>query len=346
MKNIYSSLPGAILPVAISVRSVLALMVIALVFLAVSAASVQAQISISALNTTYSQNFDGMGTSDLTLTDDITGSLPGFHAYREFGNTNPNNVTADDGSGSASGFKNYGPSLQLDRALGMLPSDDSGFMRIGLRLVNDTGSPIHSMQVTFTAEQWHNGGSQLAQMLEFAYRKDTSVNDMTTGFYTVIPALSFSAPDTSPIAGPVDGNAVGNRATVTATFAITVQPGEEIMLRWEMVNEPGDDHGLAIDDLSFRASGGSTAAPASISGRVVEASGQPIPRIRVMLSGGSLTEPVYAVTNAFGFYRFEDIETGEAYVVRAHSRRHQFSTPSIFVNLGDNVTGLNFVALP
>ena len=346
MKNIYSSLPGAILPVAISVRSVLALMVIALVFLAVSAASVQAQISITSLNTTYSQNFDGMGTSDLALSDDITGSLLGFHAYREIANSNPNLVGADDGSGMAGGFKNYGPSLQLDRALGMLPDDSTGFTRLGLRLVNSTGTPIQSIQVTFTAEQWHNGGSQLAQTLEFAYRKDTSVNDMTTGVYTIVPALSFNAPVITPGAGPVDGNASGNRATLTATFAVTVQPGEEIMLRWEMVNEPGDDHGLAIDNLSVTAFGGSTAAPASVAGRVREASGQGIPRIRVMLIGGSLEEPIYAVTNAFGFYRFDNVETGEAYVVRAQSRRHVFANPSIFVNLGDNISGLDFVAVP
>jgi hypothetical protein len=287
-----------------------------------------------------------MGTGNLTLADDITGSIPGFHAFREFGNTNPNSIAADNGSDPAEGFKNYGPSLQLDRSLGVLPGPATGFIRFGARLVNVSGSPISSFQVTFTGEQWRNSGSQMPQTLVFAYRKDTSVNDLTTGTYTTVPSLAFVSPNIGPGASDVDGNLPANRVTLTATFAVLVLPGEEIMLRWEMLDESGDDHGLSIDDLLFTPQGGTTAALASITGRVVDASGRGIARTRVTLMGGTLTQPISALTNPFGYYRFDNVETGEAYFLRVESKRYRFANPVLFVNLGDNVTGVDFVGSP
>ncbi len=331
---------------AVSVRSVLSLIFVFLTIFALSASPARAQISITNLNQTYSQNFNGMGTSDVALTDDITGSLPGFYAFRENGNTNPNIVEADDGSGTSGGFKNYGQSLQLDRALGVLPDASTGFLRFGLRMVNDTGVPISSIQVTFTGEQWRNGGSGSFQTLVFAYRVDTNVNDLTTGVYTAVPGLAFVSPNTLPVAGSLNGNQAGNRATLTATFPVSIPAGDELMLRWELLNEFANNHGLAIDDLSVTAQGASTAAPATISGRVVDSSGRGIARTRVVLQGGSLSAPVFALTNPFGYYRFADIESGESYLLRVQSKRHRFQNPVIFVNLGDNVTGMDFVASP
>jgi len=345
MKTIYDFRLFSFPSVAIQPKTALAIMIFTLVFVAVSAAPINAQISIAALNTTYSQNFNGMGTTDLTITDDVTGSLPGFHAFREIGNTNPNLVEADDGSGLTGNFKNYGQSNQIDRALGMLPDASTGFLRFGSRFVNDTGVPINSITVTYTGEQWHVGSLQ-AQTMVFAYRTAASVNDLTTGVYTAVPNLSFTSPVLSSVPGQADGNQAGNRATFTATFAVTVAPGDEIMLRWAMENEAGNDHGLAVDDLSVRAQGASTAAPATISGRVVDANGRAISRTRVILQGGNLTELRTALTNAFGYYQFDNVETGESYALRVETKRYRFENPTIFVNLGEDATGVDFIANP
>jgi hypothetical protein len=334
---------------AIPVRSIAVLSCLSLVLFAFAATRVEAQISITTLNTSHTQNFDGMGTGNLTLTDDITGSLPGFHALRQVGNTNPNNVTADDGSDSGEGFKNYGPPLQLDRALGALPGSATGSTRFGIRFVNNSGSPVASVQITFTGEQWRNGGSQTPQSLVFAYRVDDSVNDLATGVYTAVPALEFVSPDTAAGATDLNGNLPANRQTLTATFAVSVLPGDEIMLRWEMLDEPGADHGLSVDDLSVTAQsggGGPTAAPATIAGRVIDASGRGIARTRVVLIGGDLTEPLVALTNPFGYYRFDDVESGEAYILRIESKRYRFVNPVRLVNLDDNLTDVDFVASP
>ncbi len=320
--------------------------IVGLAFFAVLTSTARAQIHITTLNTSHTQNFDGMGTGDLTITDEITGSLFGFFALREFGNANPNFIQSDDGSDTTANFKNYGASLQFDRALGMLPGPATGGMRLGIRFANSSGSPINSFSVTFTGEQWRNGGNQTPHTLVFAYRKDANVNDLTTGAYTAVPALAFVSPQTGPVASDLDGNAAPNRVTLSATFAVIVMPGEEIMLRWEDLDAFGNDHGLAIDDLSITPHGSSTAADVSISGRVVDSSGRGISRTRVSVIGGAIETPIYAMTNPFGYYRFHGLESGHGYVLRVEAKRHSFENPVLFVNVLDNMTGIDFVASP
>lgn len=331
----------ALVPVG---RTVLvALMTFILSTIAVSES--HAQVSIAALNSTYTNTFDGVGSDDFLLTDDITGPLIGFYALRDVGNTNPNYVTADNGSSTAEGFKNYGPLFQSDRSLGSLPGSGTGRMRFGVRFVNNTGTTVGSIRVSFTGEQWFNSGGQAPQTLLFAYRRATNVNDLFTGTYTPVPALNFVSPNVGPVQGAVDGNSPANRQARTATFAVAVAPGEEIMLRWDMEDSGGPNHGLAIDDLTVTAQGGSTAAPASIEGRVVDASGRGIANARVVLSSeGSVV--ARSTTGTFGYYRFDNVASGRGYVLQAESKRHRFDNPVLFVSLIDNLTGLDFVASP
>ena len=172
--------------------------------------------------------------------------------FREMGNTNPNLVEADDGSGLTGNFKNYGPSNQINHTLGMLPDASTGFLRFGARFINDTGLPISSITVTYTGEQWHVGSLQ-PQSMVFAYRTASSVNDLTTGVYTAVPQSRIHFAGAFCFSGAGRRQSGGNRATFTVTFAVNVQAGQEIMLRWEMTDEAGDDHGLAVDDLSVTA---------------------------------------------------------------------------------------------
>lgn len=88
---------------------------------------------------------------------------------------------------------------------------------------------------------------------------------------------------------------------------------------------------------------GPTAAPASISGRVT-AGKRGVSRAMVILSGGDLEEPIYAVTNSFGHYRFEDLSVGETYVVQVMSKRYRFANPSMVISLQDNIANADFAA--
>ncbi len=86
-----------------------------------------------------------------------------------------------------------------------------------------------------------------------------------------------------------------------------------------------------------------TAADATLAGRVTTAGGRGISRARIMLTDEA-GETFYALTNPFGYYRFDGIEAGQAVVVSVASKRYQFSNPVQIISLGDSAFDINFVA--
>jgi len=90
----------------------------------------------------------------------------------------------------------------------------------------------------------------------------------------------------------------------------------------------------------------STAANASVSGRVLTANGQGIRNAKVVINGNSLTEPIIATTGSFGYFNFDGLRTGETYVVTVFSKRYTFSSPSRVITLIDNVVDADFIADP
>ena len=89
-----------------------------------------------------------------------------------------------------------------------------------------------------------------------------------------------------------------------------------------------------------------SAAGISVSGRVVTFDGRGIGRTLVTLSGGVLGQPVSTITNPFGFYRLPDVPAGYTYVVSVADKHYSFAEPDRAVNAADNVSDLNFTALP
>jgi hypothetical protein len=90
----------------------------------------------------------------------------------------------------------------------------------------------------------------------------------------------------------------------------------------------------------------STAAPATISGRVMTADGRGIRNAKVVVTGNSLQEPLIATTGSFGYYSFAGLTAGETYVVTVNSKRYTFTAPSRVVTLVDNIADMNFTAEP
>jgi hypothetical protein len=88
---------------------------------------------------------------------------------------------------------------------------------------------------------------------------------------------------------------------------------------------------------------GTTAASAFIGGRVTTTGGRGISKAKVIISGGNLEQPRYAVTNAFGYYRFEELSAGETFVLQVVSKGYKFANQNLVVNLQDNLSDINFV---
>lgn len=92
-----------------------------------------------------------------------------------------------------------------------------------------------------------------------------------------------------------------------------------------------------------QASGLPSAADVSVSGRVLNPKGRGLRFVNVMIAGNGLPEPLYATTNMFGRYRFEDIPAGESYVLQVFSKRYEFKQSSMVIGVNDNVTNADFI---
>jgi hypothetical protein len=86
-----------------------------------------------------------------------------------------------------------------------------------------------------------------------------------------------------------------------------------------------------------------TAATASISSRVSASNGAGIRNARITLTGSSGNSRTI-LTGVFGFYKFEDLQVGEIYVLQAASKRFTFQNPSRIITLSEDFTDANFVA--
>jgi hypothetical protein len=87
-----------------------------------------------------------------------------------------------------------------------------------------------------------------------------------------------------------------------------------------------------------------TAANAGINGRVSTAGGQPIRNVMLIIEGGTLSERKFARTNAFGYYRFQDLQVGQIYIISVASKRFTFANPTRVIALYENLTGEDFVS--
>ena len=222
--------------------------------------------SITSLGTPLTENFNTLATTGtgLTWTDNVT--IPGWYTSRPTYNT-------DTGGSGTGALYSYGSTASTDRALGTVGSGTTGNILAGVRLVNNTGVTITSLDISFVGEQWRNGGSattgvlSVAQTVDFQYQvanpgvvTDANV-PATTGWVDYNP-LDFTSPRFGTNAGAaLDGNLAANRVPLASTLTVTVTPGQEIWLRWLDINHADNDHGMAIDDFSVTANGAGTPTP-------------------------------------------------------------------------------------
>ena len=87
-----------------------------------------------------------------------------------------------------------------------------------------------------------------------------------------------------------------------------------------------------------------TAANAGITGRVTTANGRAIRNVMLRINGGNLSETKFARTNPFGYYRFQDLQVGQTYVINVASKRYTFANPMRLITLNENLDSEDFVS--
>lgn len=209
--------------------------------------SLAAPLAAISLATSYTQNFNSLSSvsgTGYTWTDDST--IAGWYSTRTTYNAN-------NGSSNSGAQYSYGVNDNSDRALGSVASGSTGAIRYGARFTNDTGSTVISISVAYTGEQWRNGGNTTQHTLSFDYQIGASVTSLTSGTWTPVTALNFTGPIATATAAALNGNDAANRVSISHTFAVSIAPGQEIMLRWSDPDDSGADHGLSVDDLTVTA---------------------------------------------------------------------------------------------
>ncbi|MEH2173468.1 Calx-beta domain-containing protein [Nostoc sp.] len=195
---------------------------------------------------TYSQNFNSLASSGTSTSWVNDSTISGWYATRT-------SYNVGSGTNNTGGLYSFG--ITGDRALGSIASASTGAIYYGLRLQNNTGSPITQLQISYTGEQWRNGGNTLQQQLKFSYQTAATLTSLTTGTWTPVTSLDFTGPIATATPGALIGNQTNNKVVitpVTITLATPIANGEEIILRWEDIDDGGNDHGLAIDDVSVK----------------------------------------------------------------------------------------------
>lgn len=217
----------------------------------------------------YSQDFNTLATSGTAnpWTDNVT--LPGWYMRRV---NDPNVELADQydagtGSSNAGAVYSFGSAGSAERALGSLGSTSVEHAAYGLRLRNNATQNILTFTLTYTGEQWRDGGATTVNFLWFSYRvggtnigQDTQnatgeVNYGADPSFIRVSSLDFASIKNTTTATALDGNLAANRTLISGTVTLNTPwaPGTDLWIRWVDVNNPGNDHGISVDDLSFRA---------------------------------------------------------------------------------------------
>lgn len=214
------------------------------------------QVNYSTISSTYTQNFDNLrssGTSGAITNgsfNNVNASLNGWYFY-ETGTSADTKYTGGTGSSTNGDTFSFG-TVVADRALGGVQSSSVN-PTIGFYLKNTTGQTITSVNISYIGEQWRLGALGRVDRLDFQY--STTATSLSTGTWTDVDALDFTAPITSGTIGAIDGNAVGNKTAISFTITgLSIANNSTIFIRWNDFNPTGADDGLAVDDFSFTAS--------------------------------------------------------------------------------------------
>jgi hypothetical protein len=223
--------------------------------------SVTGRAAISFDGSIYTEDFNSLAISGTANSWNNNSTIGGWHLF-SFQNASITSYRASNGSGADGAFYSFGTTASTDRALGGVGSGGAYFGSpstgtlagyIAVALKNDSTAAFEKFTVSFSGEQWRNGGNATAQTMVLEYGFGTSFTDVSS-WITPGGTFNFTSPVASSTAAAVDGNAAGSVSGLGGTISgLNWGIAETLWIRWREVNDVGNDHGLAIDDFSITA---------------------------------------------------------------------------------------------
>ncbi len=137
-----------------------------------------------------------------------------------------------------------------------------------------------------------------------------------------------------------------NTGYVNHVADLTAYQGQTIRIRFRTTVSarlmgPGQ---LEVDAVSVQTLQ-PTAANVSIGGRILTSDGAGISRTIVTLTNGAGVSRTVS-TNSFGYYRFDEVASGETYVLTVSNKKYLFADSPRIVNVQDNLADIDFMASP
>jgi len=232
----------------------------ALPLLALSFVPAHAAISVPSAAFSYSQTFDTLAASGAAnaWADDST--LPGWSLFNSLGAAVPTSAT--DNTSNTGAFRSFGDTGSSERAFGGVASGGAYFGSpasnavagwIAVAFTNGTGAALNGFNVAFNGEQWRNGGNTNAQTMVLEYGYGASFGTVTS-WTAPGGSFDFTSPVIGATAAAVAGNSAGLVSGLGGSISTNWAAGDTLWLRWVERNDIGNDHGLAIDNLSLSVS--------------------------------------------------------------------------------------------
>jgi hypothetical protein len=212
------------------------------------------QVSMNVTGT-YSQNFNTLLSTGSVNSWLENSTISNWYSQRTSTSTN---YAASNGSNTTGGLYSYGSSGIQERALGSIGSGSptfGGSFAHGVLLKNNGSSVLSNLNLSYTLEEWRNGGSNAAQTITVWYKvssnRDTLLNPGSNSGWTEVISLAGSSPVSSATSATLDGNNVANKLTINGIVPVNIPASSFIMIRWSDIDHVGSDDGLAIDDVSI-----------------------------------------------------------------------------------------------
>lgn len=233
--------------------------------------STVAPIRLIALNgsgagNTVTQDFNGLGINAITgvipasngvivsLGDVTSSNMNGWYAAKN-GGTGASATTLSTNTNSSTGtLYNFGASGSPDRALGAIATGTTA-MTFGALLTNGSAGAITNVRISVKGEFWRSSTST-SNVLTFGYGIVDGTTVTTSNFLTAangvggMAGLDIVGP--APVAsnGALDGTLAANQTNLASvSVPLVLLAGQNGFIRWQDIDDGGNDAGLAIDDF-------------------------------------------------------------------------------------------------
>jgi hypothetical protein len=184
-------------------------------------------------------------------------------------------------------------------------------------------------------------------------RMSYRVRDVDAGNNSTVSqiALQYRVGETGPFINVPEGfiadatqgpNISGLVTTRNVTLPAAVNNQPKVQVRLITSNAVGPDEWIGVNNIVLGPFA-PTAGNANLGGRVVSPFGRGLANATVTLFDMYGNRRA-ARSNAFGYYRFEDVRVGEAYVLEVRSKRYTFEQNSRVISVADDLTDLDFYA--